>query len=73
MFITIVNGQIAHRHPSIIEVANSMRTLDPGAASYVEVFELVGNGNDVLRRISSSETGEGITPASLDKYKHRVL
>lgn len=72
MFITVVNGQVTHYHPSIEEVANSLRTLDPFAASYVEVFERVGNGNDVLRRISCSEGGKGITKDNLEKYRHRI-
>lgn len=73
MFITVVNGQIAHRHPSLVEVANSMRTLDSVAASYVEVFQYFGTGNDTLRNQTPGycEKGEGITPTNLEKYYHR--
>lgn len=76
MFITVVNGQIANYYPSIVEVVNSMKELDPFAASYVGVFEYVGNGNEAIResqQISGCcETGEGITPANLDKYRHKI-
>lgn len=70
MFITVINGQIANRHSSLVEVANSMRTL---AAAYVEIFQYFGDGNDALRNQTSGycETGEGITPTNLEKYKHR--
>lgn len=71
MFITVVNNLVVHRCPSISEIANSLRTLGPTASASVEVFELVGDGNDILMRLSGSETGEGITPANLEKYRRR--
>lgn len=73
MFITVVDGKITHRYQSIVEVADSMRVLDPFTAFRVEVFECVGNGNDILkaRKFTVGEGGEGITPTNLEKYKHR--
>lgn len=72
MYITVVNNHVTHCCPSIEEIAATLRELDPYAASYVEVFENVGNGNDVLNRVSCSEKGKGITPDNLDKYRHRI-
>ena len=73
MLITVIDDQIIHRYPSLVEVANAMRALDPFSSSRIEVFQLVGNGNDVLkaRKFGTGETGEGITPVNLEKYQHR--
>lgn len=49
MFITVVNREIVNSFPSLKEVALGLRELDPGAAAYVEVFQFLGNGCDIIR------------------------